>query len=184
MFIQTEATPNPNTLKFIPGEPVMNDGTADFTDSESATASPLAGAVFAIGGIKRIFFGSDFISVTRDEAGDSWPVLKPQILAAIMDHYVSGAALMTGEVPADETETGEDSPVVAQIKELLDTRIRPSVANDGGDIIFRGFEDGVVYLRLQGSCAGCPSSTATLKHGIENLLKYYVPEVLSVQSVS
>ena len=183
MFIQTETTPNPNTLKFIPGQTVMEDGTADFSSREEAATSPLASAIFEIAGVKRIFFGSDFISVTRAPESDNWAVLKPHVLAAIMDHYVAGKALLGDSFQPAES-SADDSEVVTRIKELLDTRIRPSVANDGGDIIFRGFEDGVVYLRLQGSCAGCPSSTATLKHGIENLLKYYVPEVLSVESAN
>jgi Fe-S cluster biogenesis protein NfuA len=183
MFIQTESTPNPNTLKFLPGEPVMSKGTADFADADAATRSPLAATLFTIDGVARVFFGGEFISVTRTASSDDWSVLKPQILAAIMDHYVSGAPLMSDGAD-DAAPSGEDdSDVVTRIKDLLDTRVRPSVANDGGDIIFRGFDDGVVYLHMQGACSGCPSSTATLKNGIENLLRYYVPEVRSVQRV-
>jgi Fe-S cluster biogenesis protein NfuA len=181
MFIQTENTPNPNTLKFLPGRDVMAQGTADFADSEAARRSPLATRLFAIAGVGRVFFGTDFVTVGKAE-GTDWSVLKPQVLAAIMDHFTSGDALLSGDgVP--ETSEGADSDVVAQIKELINTRVRPAVANDGGDIIFRNFEDGVVYLHMQGACSGCPSSTATLKHGIENMLRYYVPEVQSVQAV-
>jgi Fe-S cluster biogenesis protein NfuA len=181
MFIQTESTPNPNTLKFLPGRDVMTHGTADFADAAAAQRSPLAGRLFAIDGVGRVFFGSDFITVGKGEAVD-WAVLKPQVLAAIMDHFTSGAAVLTDD-EAVKASDGEDSDVVAQIKELIETRVRPAVANDGGDIIFRSFEDGVVYLHMQGSCSGCPSSTATLKHGIENMLRYYVPEVQGVEAV-
>ncbi|MDR3440410.1 NifU family protein [Telmatospirillum sp.] len=181
MFIQTEKTPNPNTLKFLPGREVMAKGSADFADSEAAGRSPLATRLFAIDGVGRVFFGADFVTVGKTDATD-WSVLKPQVLAAIMDHYTSGEALLTSEGAA-ETSGEQDSDVVAQIKELIDTRVRPAVANDGGDIIFRNFEDGVVYLHMQGACSGCPSSTATLKHGIENMLRYYVPEVQAVEAV-
>jgi Fe-S cluster biogenesis protein NfuA len=181
MFIQTENTPNPNTLKFLPGRDVMAQGTADFADSEAARRSPLATRLFAIEGVGRVFFGTDFVTVGKVEGAD-WSVLKPQVLAAIMDHFTSGDALLSGD-GAPEVADGADSDVVAQIKELINTRVRPAVANDGGDIIFRNFEDGVVYLHMQGACSGCPSSTATLKHGIENMLRYYVPEVRSVQAV-
>lgn len=181
MFIQTENTPNPNTLKFLPGRDVMGQGTADFADEASAQRSPLATRLFVIEGVGRVFFGADFITVGKTEASD-WTVLKPQVLAAIMDHYTSGAALLSDEARAAAVSE-DDSEVVAQIKELIDTRVRPAVANDGGDIIFRNFEDGVVYLHMQGSCSGCPSSTATLKHGIENMLRYYVPEVQAVEAV-
>jgi len=181
MFIQTENTPNPNTLKFLPGRDVMGQGTADFADVEAAGRSPLASRLFAIDGVGRVFFGSDFVTVGKAE-GVEWAVLKPQVLAALMDHYTSGAALLSDDgAPAASGEA--DSEVVAQIKELIDTRVRPAVANDGGDIIFRSFEDGVVYLHMQGACSGCPSSTATLKHGIENMLRYYVPEVQAVEAV-
>ena len=181
MFIQTETTPNPNTLKFLPGKTVMESGTADFPDRESGSRSPLAKRLFELEGVTRVFFGSDFITVAKSDAGD-WTVVKPLVLGAIMDHYTSGEAVMAPGAPA-EAAAGEDSELVVQIKELLDTRVRPSVAGDGGDIIFRGFEDGIVYLHMQGSCSGCPSSTATLKHGIENLLRYYVPEVQAVEAV-
>lgn len=181
MFIQTETTPNPNTLKFLPGREVLGRGTADFADAKAAAASPLAVRLFAIDGVGRVFFGSDFVTVGK-AAGIDWAVLKPQVLAAIMDHFTSGAALMATEVEV-EGAGAEDSDVVRQIRELLDTRVRPAVANDGGDIVFRRFEDGIVYLHMQGACSGCPSSTATLKHGIENMLRYYVPEVQSVVAV-
>jgi Fe-S cluster biogenesis protein NfuA len=181
MFIQTENTPNPNTLKFLPGRDVMGQGTADFADAEAGKRSPLATRLFAIDGVTKVFFGSDFVTVGKTDGGD-WSILKPQVLAAIMDHYTSGAALLTGDAAA--SVSGEaDSDVVAQIKELIETRVRPAVANDGGDIVFRSFEDGVVYLHMQGACSGCPSSTATLKHGIENMLRYYVPEVQAVEAV-
>jgi len=181
MFIQTETTPNPNTLKFLPGRMVLDNGTADFPDRDTASRSPLASRLFAIDGVTRVFLGSDFITVAKPDATD-WAVVKPMVLGAIMDHYTSGEATLAPGAGA-EVDSGEDSEIVAQIKELLDTRVRPSVAGDGGDIIFRGFEDGIVYLHMQGSCSGCPSSTATLKHGIENLLKYYVPEVQAVEAV-
>ncbi|MEA2801452.1 MAG: hypothetical protein QOE49_1547 [Rhodospirillaceae bacterium] len=180
MFIQTEQTPNPSTLKFLPGRVVMEKGTMDFATAESATHSPLAKRLFAIEGVERVFFGSDFVTVSK-AADRDWQVLKPSILGGIMEHYTSG-----DPVVADTAEAGaaaaDDDEVVAQIKELLDTRVRPAVAQDGGDIIFQDFRDGVVYLHMQGSCSGCPSSTATLKMGIENLLKHYVPEVLEVQA--
>ncbi|HIJ61070.1 MAG TPA: NifU family protein [Rhodospirillaceae bacterium] len=181
MFIQTETTPNPNTLKFLPGRDVMGQGTADFADATAAAGSSLAVSLFAIDGVGRVFFGADFISVGKTAAVD-WPVLKPQILAAIMDHFMSGAPLMAAGAEAGGTD-GKESEVVRQIRELLDTRVRPAVANDGGDIVFRRFEEGIVYLHMQGACSGCPSSTATLKHGIENMLRYYVPEVQSVVAV-
>ncbi|HEY1723404.1 MAG TPA: NifU family protein [Magnetospirillaceae bacterium] len=184
MFIQTETTPNPNTLKFLPGRAVLETGTADFPDRDTAARSPLALRLFALDGVTRVFLGSDFITVAKPDETD-WAVVKPMVLGAIMDHYTSGEATLSGEhdSAAGAIPSGEDSEIVVQIKELLDTRVRPSVAGDGGDIIFRGFEDGVVYLHMQGSCSGCPSSTATLKHGIENLLKYYVPEVQAVEAV-
>jgi Fe-S cluster biogenesis protein NfuA len=187
MFIQTESTPNPNTLKFLPGVEVMGDAAvADFPDPEAAARSPLARALFDIADVSRVFFGSDFISVTKAE-GD-WRHLKPPILAAIMDHFTQGLPLIEGDHAEmdDETVYGEGDPeIVAQIKELLDTRVRPAVANDGGDIIFKGFDggSGIVFLHLRGSCAGCPSSTLTLKHGIENMLRHYIPEVNAVEAV-
>ncbi|MGE5503912.1 MAG: NifU family protein [Actinomycetota bacterium] len=181
MFIQTEPTPNPATLKFLPGRDVMGRGTADFPDASKAQTSPLATRLFAIEGVAGVFLGGDFITVTKAD-GEDWQVLKPQLLAGIMDHYASGQPVLTEG--ADAAGSGEaDSEVVMQIKELLDTRVRPAVAQDGGDIIFRGFEDGIVYLHLQGACSGCPSSSATLKHGIENMLRYYVPEVQGVMAV-
>lgn len=180
MFIQTEPTPNPATLKFLPGVRVMPRGTADFANAEAAARSPLAERLFAVEGISGVFLGSDFITVAKTDAFD-WPVLKPQILGVIMEHFTNDRpVVLESEAEAD---AGEDSEVVSQIKELLDTRVRPAVAQDGGDIIFRRFEDGIVYLHMQGACSGCPSSTATLKHGIENMLKYYVPEVVSVRAV-
>jgi Fe-S cluster biogenesis protein NfuA len=183
MFIQTEATPNPATLKFIPGKPVLAEGTADYRSRAEAEASPLAERLFEIDGVTGVFLGSDFISVTRGEA--EWPHLKPMILGAIMEHYMSGAPVVGGEGANDESEGGfdpADAETVATIKELLDTRVRPAVAQDGGDITFKGFRDGVVYLHMRGACAGCPSSTATLRHGIENLLKHFCPEVQEVQA--
>jgi Fe-S cluster biogenesis protein NfuA len=188
MFIQTEATPNPATLKFLPGREVMGNGSvADFPDRDAAARSPLAAALFEIDEVARVFFGSDFISVTKSE-GD-WRHLKPPILGAIMEHFTRELPLFesSAEEPADEEEnySEEDAEVVGQIKELLDTRVRPAVANDGGDIIFRGFDGktGIVSLYLRGSCAGCPSSVITLKNGIENMLRHYVPEVSAVEAV-
>jgi|SRR5579862_1101556 len=181
MFIQTETTPNPNTLKFLPGRTVLEGGTADFPDRDAAGQSPLAARLFGIDGVTRVFLGSDFITVAKPDETD-WAVVKPLVLGAIMDHYTSGESTMAAGVQGSSAAEG-DSEIVAQIKELIDTRVRPSVAADGGDIIFQGFEDGIVYLHMQGSCSGCPSSTATLKHGIENMLKYYVPEVQGVEAV-
>ena len=180
MFIQTEPTPNPSTLKFLPGRDVMGRGTADFLTKEGSAQSPLASRLFGVDGVASVFLGGDFITVGKAAEVD-WSVLKPQVLAAIMDHYNSGEPVIHESTTGDSGEG--DSDVVKQIKELLDTRVRPAVAQDGGDIIFRSFDDGIVYLHLQGACSGCPSSTATLKHGIENMLKYYVPEVVSVQAV-
>jgi Fe-S cluster biogenesis protein NfuA len=183
MFIQTEQTPNPATLKFLPGRSVMGDaGTASFADPEEAKRSPLAQRLFEIEGVSGVFFGDDFISVSKDTDED-WYLLKPAVLGVIMEHFTAGRPLLT-EAAADEAGTESDSEVVATIKELLDTRVRPAVAQDGGDIVFRGFEDGVVLLHMQGACAGCPSSTATLKMGIENMLRHYVPEVQEVRAVN
>lgn len=185
MFIQTEPTPNPNVLKFLPGEKVAQGDAADYSSQDAAAASPLAASLFRVEGVTRVFFGSDFVSLTKQDDAD-WSVVKPMALAAIMDHFSSGAHLQADGAAASghsDHEEGENAELIVQIKELLDTRIRPSVANDGGDIVFRRFEDGVVYLHMQGACSGCPSSTATLKHGIENLLRYYVPEVQSVEAV-
>ncbi|MBW7852300.1 MAG: NifU family protein [Rhodospirillales bacterium] len=180
MFIQTEPTPNPATLKFLPGRQVMSRGTADFASAEAARRSPLAQRLFEVDGVCGVFLGSDFVTVAKTD-DQEWAILKPQILGVIMEHFTSGQPLLTED--EEVADTGEDSEVVMQIKELLDTRVRPAVAQDGGDIIFRGFEGGVVYLHMQGSCSGCPSSTATLKHGIENMLRYYIPEVAAVQAV-
>ncbi|MGL5361799.1 MAG: NifU family protein [Bosea sp. (in: a-proteobacteria)] len=186
MFIQTEATPNPATLKFLPGRNVMGEGTLELLNVEAAERSPLAQRLFAVSGVNGVFLGSDFITVTKG-AGE-WPHLKPAILGAIMEHFMSGAPVLSDGASADRTEEGEffeesDAKTVETIKDLLETRIRPAVAGDGGDITFRGFKDGIVYLAMKGSCAGCPSSTATLKHGIQNLLKHFLPDVREVQSV-
>jgi len=187
MFIQTEATPNPATLKFLPGREVMGEGTLELRDSAAAgKASPLAETLFAIEGVEGVFFGSDFVTVTKGEA--EWAHMRPAILGAIMEHFMSGAPLLRAGVDAaaqDESEffEAEDSQTVSTIKELLETRIRPAVAGDGGDITFKGFKDGVVYLTMKGSCAGCPSSTATLKYGIQNLLRHFLPDVQSVEAV-
>ena len=179
MFIQTEGTPNPATLKFLPGTKVMTSGTANFESAAAAGPSPLAQRLFEIEGVSGVFLGSDFITATKTDGAD-WTQLKPQILGAIMEHLSQGKLVIEGEATAQATD---DDPTVAQIKELLDTRVRPAVAQDGGDIVFRDFKDGIVYLHMQGACAGCPSSTMTLKHGIENMLKHYVPEVQEVQAV-
>jgi Fe-S cluster biogenesis protein NfuA len=181
MFIQTEQTPNPSTLKFLPGRVVMEKGTLDFADTGSAKTSPLARRLFAIEGVERVFFGSDFVTVTK-AADKDWQIMKPSILGGIMEHYTSGEPVVSAEASAEGDAGVEDDEIVAQIKDLLETRVRPAVAQDGGDIIFQDFRDGVVYLHMQGSCSGCPSSTATLKMGIENLLKHYVPEVVEVQA--
>jgi len=185
MFIQTEATPNPATLKFLPGRSVMGEGTLEMRDAASAAAaSPLAGALFAIPGVEGVFFGSDFITVTRGEA--EWAHLKPAILGAIMEHFTSGAPVLFAAGGADDAHAehdGEDGEIVSQIKELLDTRVRPAVAQDGGDITFQGYEQGVVFLNMQGACAGCPSSTITLKRGVENMLKHYIPEIVEVRQI-
>lgn len=185
MFIQTEATPNPATLKFLPGKPVLADGTADYRTEDEASGSPLAQRLFEVGGISGVFLGPDFISVTK--ADGEWQHLKPAILGAIMEHYMSGAPAVANGGGNDEAGVNfdpKDQGVVDTIKELLETRVRPAVANDGGDIIFHGFRDGVVYLHMRGACAGCPSSTATLRGGIENLLKHFCPEVQAVEAVS
>lgn len=190
MLIETEPTPNPATLKFLPGQTVMAAGTRDFADPEEAEASPLATALFALGDVTGVFFGYDFVSVTA-APGVEWRDLKPDVLGILMDHFTAQMPLfMPGAadfaVAADEaaiTDDPADADIVAQIRELIDTRVRPAVANDGGDIVYRGFEKGKVYLRMQGACSGCPSSTATLKNGIEQLLKYYVPEVTEVRAV-
>ncbi|MFQ5954893.1 MAG: NifU family protein [Kiloniellales bacterium] len=183
MFIQTEETPNPATLKFLPGQTVMQSGTADLPDAEAAKRSPLAERLFGIDGVTGVFLGSDFITVTKASDQD-WYLMKPAILGVIMEHFTAGRPVLLDDAATpDTTVSEEDSEVVAQIKELLDTRVRPAVAQDGGDIIFQSFEDGVVYLHLQGACSGCPSSTATLKMGIENMLRHYIPEVVEVCAV-
>jgi Fe-S cluster biogenesis protein NfuA len=183
MFIQTETTPNPATLKFLPGRSVLGDGTLDMRDKADAAQSPLAQRLFAIDGVAGVFFGSDFITVTK--SASEWQQLKPAILGAIMEHFMSGAPVVSGAAaPAsadDEFFDAKDADTVATIKELIETRVRPAVANDGGDITFRGFKDGVVFLDMKGSCSGCPSSTATLKHGIQNLLRHFVPDVVEVR---
>ncbi len=186
MFIQTESTPNPATLKFLPGQTVLETGTADFPAPEGADASPLATRVFGVEGVTAVFLGNDFVTVTKADAVE-WDHVKPAILGAIMEHYQSGQPVMAGQAEATSghaEHVGPDGEIVVQIKELLDTRVRPAVAQDGGDITFHGFERGVVYLHMQGACAGCPSSTLTLKMGIENLLRHYIPEVVEVRPVA
>ena len=184
MFIQTETTPNPATLKFLPECAVLESGVADFTTRQTAQRSPLARLLFEIDGVEAVFLATNFITVTKS-ADKNWQVLKPMALGAIMAHFTSGAAVVESEAAAEDDEFTDvtDPEIVSQIKELLDTRVRPAVAQDGGDIIYKGFKNGTVYLQLRGSCAGCPSSTATLKNGIENMLKHYMPEVLQVEAV-
>jgi Fe-S cluster biogenesis protein NfuA len=187
MFIETEATPNPNTLKFLPGRTVMPEGTLDLRDPKAADQSPLARALFSIDGITGVFYGFDFVSVTKDSG--EWQHLKPAILGALMEHFVSGTPLIEaaaeGSTAVDDDEFFEpdDEDTVDTIKDLIETRVRPAVAGDGGDITFKGYRDGVVYLHMKGACSGCPSSTATLKHGIENLLKHFVPAVQGVEQI-
>ena len=186
MFIQTESTPNPATLKFLPGQAVLGTGTADFPTSDTAGSSPLAERIFKVQGVTGVFFGADFVTVTKGDDIE-WDHIKPAILGAIMEHFQSGQPVMAGEASAPSGHAehdGEDGEIVEQIKELLDTRVRPAVAQDGGDITFHGFDRGIVYLHMQGACAGCPSSTLTLKMGIENLLKHYIPEVVEVRPVA
>ena len=186
MFIQTESTPNPATLKFLPGQTVLDAGTADFPSAETAGSSPLATRIFAVSGVAGVFFGNDFVTVTKSDSVE-WDHIKPAILGAIMEHYQSGQPIVNagGEQSGGHADhDGEDGFIVGQIKELLDTRVRPAVAQDGGDITFHGFDRGVVYLHMQGACAGCPSSTLTLKMGIENLLRHYIPEVTEVRPVA
>jgi Fe-S cluster biogenesis protein NfuA len=184
MFIQTEATPNPATLKFLPGGPVLENGSREIQNEEEARISPLASALFTIDGVSGVFLGPDFISVTKSSG--EWPHLKPAILGAIMEHFMSGGPMLIpgadgGHHDAQEFFAPEDSEIVVTIKDLIETRVRPAVAADGGDIVFRGFKDGVVYLQMKGACSGCPSSTATLKRGIQNLLCHFLPEVKSVE---
>ncbi len=184
MNIQTESTPNPSSLKFLPNQVVMKKGTIDFRNEKEAKRSPLALNLFKIDGVEGVFFGSDFISITKGD-DQKWQMLKPSILETIMEYYKSGAAIMLQE-EEDNTDTSnvEDNEAVIKIKEIIDTKVRPAVAKDGGDIIFQSFDNGIVYLRMQGSCSGCPSSTATLKAGIENMLKHYIPEVREVRPVT
>ena len=184
MFIETEGTPNPATLKFLPGREVMGSrGTADFASAEAAARSPLAARIFTLPGVARVFLGADFVTVTED-GSQGWGLLRAQVLGAIADHFVAGLPVLEG---AEEDGEGDfdaaDAEVVEQIKELLDTRVRPAVAGDGGDIVFRGYRDGIVKLKMQGACSGCPSSRATLKHGVENMLRHYIPEVMGVEQV-
>jgi Fe-S cluster biogenesis protein NfuA len=184
MFIQTEATPNPATLKFLPGRAVLETGTLDLRNRDDAAQSPLAERLFAVDGVSGVFFGSDFIAVTKQDTAE-WQHLKPMILGGIMEHFMSGAPLLNS-VSAEADEADEffdaaDAETVATIKELIETRVRPAVANDGGDITFKGFKDGVVYLNMKGACSGCPSSTATLRHGIQNLLRHFLPDVTEVR---
>ena len=184
MFIQTETTPNPATLKFLPGQAVLDAGTADFPTAEAGDRSPLARRIFAVDGATGVFLGGDFVTVTKDDAV-AWDHVKPAILGAIMEHFQSGEPAIEGEAEAAHGTAHDeaDAAVVGQIKELLDTRVRPAVAQDGGDITFHGFDRGVVYLQMRGACAGCPSSTMTMKMGIENLLRHYIPEVVEVRPV-
>lgn len=185
MFIQTEETPNPNTMKFLPGQEVLGDDTAFFTDEENAGRSPLAAALFVLDGIRAVFFGADFITITK-APDSSWDVLKAQILTTIMEHYISGNPMLLEEKTEKQeaiTYTEEEQEVVEQIKELIESRVRPAVAMDGGDIVFHSFQEGIVHLEMHGACAGCPSSTITLKNGVENMLKHYVPEVIAVEAV-
>lgn len=181
MFIQTEPTPNPATLKFLPGRAVMEQGTANFTDAASAARSPLAERLFALPGVTGVFLGADFVTVSKEDTSD-WFQLKPAVLGLIMEHFTAGRPMLLAGADTGAADEDDDE-VVQQIKELLDTRVRPAVAQDGGDIVFHSYEDGVVYLHMHGSCSGCPSSTATLKAGIENMLRHYVPEVQEVRAV-
>lgn len=190
MLIETETTPNPSTLKFLPGQLVMQSGTRDFATAEEAEASPLAEAIFSLGDVTGVFFGYDFVSVTL-VAGANWAEVKPDVIGILLDHFSANMPLFrsgsAGDIFVPDDEAFEDDPadaeIVAQIKDLIETRVRPAVANDGGDIVYRGFDKGKVFLKMQGACAGCPSSSATLKQGIESLLKHYVPEVTEVRAV-
>ena len=184
MFIETEGTPNPATLKFLPGRDVMGDGgTADFVAGDDAGRSPLAERLFALEGVARVFLGADFITVTKTDAAE-WQGLRPQVLGAVMEHFLANLPVIEGLGEAGiEDFDPADAEAVAQIKELLDQRVRPAVAGDGGDIVFRGYRDGIVKLKMQGACSGCPSSRATLKHGVENMLRHYIPEVMGVEQV-
>ncbi|WP_448205276.1 NifU family protein [Azospirillum sp. sgz302134] len=184
MFIQTEQTPNPATLKFLPGRDVLGSGAADFSSREEAGNSPLAQRLFEIDGVRGVFLGSDFVTITKSDDKE-WFLLKPSILGVIMEHFTANRPVLLGDAGDGHTHAdhGDDDEIVSQIKELLDTRVRPAVAQDGGDITFHGFEEGVVYLVMKGACSGCPSSTATLKAGIENMLRHYIPEVVEVRAV-
>jgi Fe-S cluster biogenesis protein NfuA len=182
MFIQTEQTPNPASLKFLPGVAVMSSGTANFTSKEATSRSPLAERLFSLSEVSGVFLGGDFITVTKTDDSD-WSEMKPAVLTAIMEHFTTGQPVITGAANEPAASQGGDDEVISAIKELLETRVRPAVAQDGGDIIFEAFADGIVYLHMQGSCSGCPSSTATLKAGIENMLRHYVPEVREVRAV-
>ncbi len=185
MFIQSEATPNPATLKFLPGQPVLPEGALDLRDTEAAERSPLASALFSIKGVSGVFLGPDFISVTKSDG--EWQTLKPMVLGAILEHYTSGQPILRegAQAPAADAEffDPKDAEIVETIKELLESRVRPAVAGDGGDITFRGFRDGIVYLEMKGSCSGCPSSTATLKNGVQNLMRHFLPEVVAVEQI-
>jgi Fe-S cluster biogenesis protein NfuA len=186
MFIQTETTPNPATLKFLPGKPVLESGTLDMPTKQAASQSPLAARLFDIPNVGGVFYGSDFISVTKTDG--EWQQIKPAILGAIMEHYMSGTPLVASNTEAppiadDEFFDAKDADTVATIKDLIETRVRPAVAGDGGDITFKGYKEGIVFLHMKGACSGCPSSTATLKHGIQNLLHHFVPEVVDIQAV-
>ncbi|AWN42177.1 NifU family protein [Methylobacterium durans] len=188
MFIQTEATPNPATLKFLPGRVVLPEATFEARDAEAAARSPLAQRLFDVPGVAGVYFGHDFISVTKAEGGDGWPQVKPAVLGAIMEHFQSGAPVLAEGVSVAEESDDEfydeaDADTVATIKDLLETRVRPAVAGDGGDITFRGYKEGVVYLEMKGACSGCPSSTATLRHGVQNLFRHFLPDVREVQAV-
>ena len=184
MFIQTETTPNPATLKFLPGRVVMENGTAEFRSASDAETSPLAARLFGVSGVTGVFFGYDFITVTKDS--QEWPHLKPAILGAIMEFFMSGAPLLVAEESAETARaySEADARVVATVKQLLDERVRPAVAGDGGDITFHSYEDGIVFLTMRGACSGCPSSTATLRNGIQNLLRHFLPDVREVRAVA
>ncbi|MGU3540282.1 NifU family protein [Methylobacterium sp. A54F] len=188
MFIQTEATPNPATLKFLPGRVVLAESTFEARDAAGAARSPLAQRLFDVAGVSGVYFGHDFISVTKADDGSEWPQVKPAVLGAIMEHFQSGAPVLaegaaTAEDDAEEFYDAADHDTVVTIKDLLETRVRPAVAGDGGDITFRGYREGVVYLEMKGACSGCPSSTATLRHGVQNLFRHFLPEVREVQAV-
>lgn len=184
MFVQTQETPNPNSLKFLPGVPVLETGTKDFPNAKSAYCSSLARQLFRIDGVKGVFFGTDFITVTKVDEDVDWQVLKPDIYGTIMDFFASGLPILTDEQPSGDTAADpEDDEVVLMIKELLDTRIRPTVQEDGGDIVYMGFQNGIVKLKMQGSCTSCPSSVVTLKHGVQNMLQFYIPEVMGIEQV-